>query len=151
MDKARPRGADCDLSGDADLHAAVVLLLLPLILPPPGEERIERGVITIDDCFCEDDVVETNVSSDSVDGPNSGLIDVVALRIRVRMEMLLSSVMVLLRLGVNMEAMLGGEKLYLMHLSLSLGRYSLQLFSSSSLGVTSSPLLYDDCTVAPHE
>ena len=64
---------------------------MPLTLP--GEERIERGVITIDDCFCEDDVVETNVSSDSVDGPKSGLIDVVALRIRVRMERL-SSVMI---------------------------------------------------------
>ena len=101
MDNARPRrGADCDRSGDADLHAAVavllLLLVLPLILPPPGEERIERGVITIDDdCFCDVAAVdETNVSSDSVDGPNSGLIDVVALRIRVRMEMLSSPVMI---------------------------------------------------------
>lgn len=100
MDNARPRrGADCDRSGDADLHAAVavllLLLVLPLTLPPPGEERIERGVITIDDCFCDVAVDETNVSSDSVDGPNSGLIDVVALRIRVRMEMLSSLVMII--------------------------------------------------------
>ncbi len=68
-------------------------------------ERTERGVITMDDespLFFQDDEeeeVETNVNSDSVDGPNSGLMDVEALRILVRMEMLLLLAIVVLLLG----------------------------------------------------
>ena len=44
---------------------------------------MERGVIAILELV-------VNVKSDSVEGPNSGLMDVEALRIRVRMEMLSS-------------------------------------------------------------
>mmetsp|Transcript_3643 Transcript_3643/g.5593 ORF Transcript_3643/g.5593 Transcript_3643/m.5593 type:complete len:93 (+) Transcript_3643:631-909(+) len=63
---------------------------------------MERGVITIDESpsdrfFHEDDCdeeEETNVKSDSMEGPNSGLMDVEALRMRVLMEMLLSAIVV---------------------------------------------------------
>ncbi len=76
-------------------------------------ERTERGVITMEDespLFfqddCEEEEEETNVNSDSVDGPNSGLMDVEALRILVRMEMLLLLAIVVLLLGWLLLAML---------------------------------------------
>ena len=70
---------------------------------------MERGVITIDESpsdrfFHEDDCdeeEETNVKSDSMEGPNSGLMDVEALRMRVRMEMLLSAILFVCRLVDN--------------------------------------------------
>jgi len=49
-----------------------------------------------DDCEEEEEEEETNVNSDSVDGPNSGFMDVEALRILVRMEMLLLLAIVVL-------------------------------------------------------
>ena len=99
----RPRGADCDRSGLADLHAA-----LPPVAATVGEvlpAKMERGVITIDESPSDEDRFffhdeeeeeETNVKIDSTDGPNSGFMDVDALRIRVRMEMLSLVVAILL-------------------------------------------------------